>query len=113
MRAEGRRRRRVEASREKERRDESSRRRMPPDVTRPDRFPRQNPAPAERRPLIRVLPNKSECRCVKIFRGDFLYRETTGNPPGSPAAKVGPSVFQQKLAARSQSWACTGHGARR
>jgi len=92
VRAEGWRRRRVEESSEKKRRDESSRRGMPPDVTRPDRFPHQNPAPAGRRPLIRMLPKKSECRCVEIFRGDFLHGETTGNPPGSPAAKVGLNI---------------------
>jgi hypothetical protein len=101
-RAKGRRQRRVEAkgggaaTEEKSSRGKSrdgKRRGMPPGVTRPGRFPRENPAPAGPRHPCRGLPNSPERRPVENCHVEFHRGERPGFPAGKAAAKVALNGF--------------------
>lgn len=59
---------------------------MTPGVSRPDRFPRENPAPAGPRHPCRGLPNRPERRPWKFAAWNF----TAGKSPGSRRGRLLP-----------------------
>jgi hypothetical protein len=72
---------------------DGKRRGMPPGVTRPGRFPRENPAPAGPRHPCRGLPNSPERRPVENCHVEFRRGERPGFPAGKAAAKVARKEF--------------------
>jgi len=60
-----------------------------PDVSRPERYPHENPAPTGARSASGGLPNGPVSRAVENRRAGFSPREKAGIPGGSRAAKVG------------------------